>query len=134
MNELLNVQNVTVIGCLLIAIGWLVKTNSVNINKQDAAYQDKTNYIIKNFEEEKDRHSQEEKELKEEIKNMHKERREERGEWLEALQSNTEQLKNVADKLQVIPALQADVQVIPALQADVDNIKDDVQLIKNKIK
>lgn len=63
-------------------------------------------------------------ETKEELRMCQLERKEERKEWLEALEGNTTQLKSVADKL----------DVIPSLQKDVDNIKDDIEYIKEVLK
>ena len=63
------------------------------------------------------------KETKEELSKCQEERKQERKEWLNALSSNTEQLKNVADKL----------NVIPTLKLEVDNIKTDIKEIKHKI-
>lgn len=79
----------------------------------------------------KEQHKEEKKDLKEEIvkiniqrkeevEKMNIERKEERKEWLIALEGNTNQLKNVADKLEIIPKIQKDLD---KLQEDVSNIK-----------
>lgn len=72
------------------------------------------------YNEEKKRHCEEEGFLRNEIKSMQQERKEERKEWLNALTENTVQLKNVASKLEVIPALQEEMSTV---KSDIEDIK-----------
>lgn len=137
--ELLNIKDVSVVGVLLAGIFIVGRMWINNVKKQDderkkekaedkKERQDMYDKLqAKNeqmYEEEKSRHAEEEKELKVEIKRLHQ-REEKRDEkWLNALNDNTSQLKNMADKL----------QIIPAIQEDVDSMKEDIEIIKTKIK
>jgi thioester reductase-like protein len=105
MFELLNIENVTVVGVLLVACVYLVKSN-------DAAVKELSK-----------RHTEEEERLLEEYKEIKEERKIERKEWLEALGKNTQELNNIARRL----------EIIPNLQQDVDTIKNDMLIIKTKI-
>lgn len=102
MTELLSMENITVVGLLLVACAYLVKSNDKNMVT-----------IMQ-------QHAKEEERLVSEMKDMKEERRQERKEWLGALNDNTEQLKYVADKL----------GVIPQMQSDIDRLGDDMQEIK----
>lgn len=121
--DYVNIQNLSVIGCCVTAIIWLVKMNEKFALKQEEAVSSKFAFIEANLREEKQRHDKEEYRLKQEIQCMQAERKEERREFLEALNSNTEQLKNVANKL----------SIIPNLQTDVESVKKDITEIKQKI-
>jgi hypothetical protein len=75
------------------------------------------------YNEGKERHAKEESELKKEIADLHIREEKRDKDWLNALNNNTNQLKNMADKL----------QIIPTIQKDVDGMKEDIEEIKNKI-
>lgn len=112
-----------VVVILLAGIWWFAKNNSTVIEKQEKATNDKISYILENQKLQRETHIKEEEALKNEIKAIAQERKEERKEWLDALGNNTEQLKNVAEKL----------QIIPNLQKDLDYIKMDITSIKKKM-
>jgi len=76
------------------------------------------------------RHTEDGIELKGEIKTMQLERKEERKEWLQALDKNTNKVETVAEQLATVATL---LQVIPNLQCDLDNMKIDIVDIKNKL-
>lgn len=112
-----------VVVILLAGIWWLAKSNSTSMEKQEKATNDKISYILDNQKQQRETHIKEEEALKNEIKAIAQERKEERKEWLDALGNNTDQLKNVAEKL----------QIIPNLQKDLDYIKMDITSIKKKM-
>lgn len=135
----MNGQEYTIIGILFAAVGalWKIQQNAYKSNEQEKkeALQKLQDNNEKRHQEEMERHDKQEIELKQEIKHMHEERKEEmkvlnnerteeRKEWLGALNDNTEQLKNVANKL----------ETIPYIQKDLDNLKEDVIEIKQEIK
>ena len=103
MMELLTAKEVTVVGILLVAIWWLIKRNS-----------EAWNSLTENGRIERER-------IADEYKSMREESKQERKEWLSALAENTNQLKNVADKLSVIPSIQHDLD---ELKCKVDVLTD----------
>jgi len=105
MMDLLTINNVTVVGVLLCFCIYLVRRNDKDIKTLS------------------ERHTDEEKRLLDEYKEIKEERKQERKEWLEALGKNTQELNNIARKL----------EIIPNLQHDVDTIKNDMLIIKTKI-
>lgn len=109
-------QEYSIIGILVVGILALWKVQQGYYAKVEKERKEANAQLLDNCKTQSD-------DLKEEVKAMRLERKEERKEWLDALDNNTEQLKNVADKL----------CVIPTLQQDVDGIKDDVEDIKNKL-
>ncbi len=123
MTEFLTIKEVSVIGILIIAVISLYKVAVKLKNESDKSNQEKIGIIIENQNQERERHKTEESELKLELKQAREEAKEDRKNWLESLQANTNQLKNVADKL----------EVIPKLQSDMDNMKDDITEIKNNL-
>lgn len=112
MTELLNIQNVSVIGVLIVAIVWLVKNNAKTIEKQEKANDDKINYIMDNFEKEKQRHDKEEIELKEEVKFLHKNYLERMDKFDISLNENTKVLKEVSENVKDIKEVKKDVEDI----------------------
>lgn len=112
MNELLNIQNVSIVGVLMVAIVWLVKTNAKNIEKQDKANDDKISYIKESFEFEKQRHNKEEQELKGEIKFLHKNYLERMDKFDNSLNENTKVLKEVSENVKDIKEVKKDVEDI----------------------
>lgn len=116
-----------IIGGLAVAIitMWKLQTHTYNkleVERKKEKKEDRQE-LTKMYDKLEKRHLEEEKFLKSEIKEMQEERKEERKEWLVALTENTEQLKNVASKL----------EVIPSLQGEVATIKEDIEEIKTKI-
>lgn len=102
MIEMLGIENVTIIGVLIIAVVVLwMKYNKFISDKQKSDEKEK-------------------QEFKLELKGMHEERSKERKEWLKALNENTDTLKEVAGTLKVIPKIQEDLKVI---EKDVNEIK-----------
>ena len=76
------------------------------------------------------RHTENGLELKEEIKIMKVERKEERKEWLQALDKNTNKVEAVAEQLAAVAVI---LQVVPNLQCDMDKIKTDIKDINKKL-
>lgn len=91
MTEILTINNVTVVGILLIACGYLIKSNSKHLDKLS------------------ERHREERESLIDEYKNLKEECKQERKEWLSALGDNTKMLNNIANKLNAIPFMQKDL-------------------------
>lgn len=133
MNDLLNAQNVTVVGVLLVGIGIVSKMLISNINKQTEerrkekeedkkeriemyAKLDKKNEQM--YLEEKERHAKEETELKSNLDSLHKERKQERKEWLDGLNG----IKNAVNDLG------------NNMQTRLGKVEEDVEEIKNIIK
>lgn len=134
MTELLNAQNITVAGILLCAVVYLVKSNTKAIEKQEKVQSEKDAYILKSLDDERERHKIEEDNLKSELKDVNLERTEERKEWLSALNNIgdkfTNEMKNIANKLEAIPQLREDVSNV---QEEVSSMKGDIKSIKEKI-
>lgn len=91
MTDLLTIQNVTPVGILIVACWYLIKRNA-------AAWHSLT-----------EQGRVERQNLLDQYKEIREENKVERREWLAALAENTNQLKNVADKLQAIPTMQKDL-------------------------
>lgn len=123
LTNLLSIENVSVIGVLIAGIVWLAKYNNKIMDKQEKASDDKFNYMKESLESENKRHKEEEIELKNEIKRLHEREEKRDAQWLSALNENTNQLENVADKL----------DVIPTLQKDMDNMQSDIKEIKEQL-
>jgi hypothetical protein len=133
LNDLFNAQNVTVVGVLLAGIGAISKMLVSNINKQTEERkkekeEDKKERIEmyaklekKNeqmYVEEKERHTKEELELKNNLNDLHKERKQERKEWLDGLNG----IKNAVNDLG------------NNMQTRLGRVEEDVEEIKNIIK
>lgn len=114
MTEFLTIQNVSALGLLIIAVVALTKVVLKLKSETDKSQQEKVDIILMNQSDERVRHQKEEKELKVELKEAREEAKKDREIWLKSLQDNTEQLKNVANKLEIIPKLEARVE-------DIDN-------------
>jgi len=102
----LTVKEVTVIGLLLIACFYLVKSNQSLLQKIDEEHR-------KIDEEHKRTDLKRDEEMKRilgDCKEMKEERKVERKEWLTALEGNTKELGNIAQKLEVIPKLNCDIE------------------------
>lgn len=111
------------IGGLAAAIIGLWKMQQVFYKKMDTERTEAMDKLLK-------RHTEDGIELKGEIKTMQLERKEERKEWLQALDKNTNKVETVAEQLGTVAVL---LQVIPNLQCDMDNMKLDLVDIKNKL-
>jgi len=111
------------IGGLAAAVIGLWKMQQVFYKKMDIERTSAMDKLLK-------RHTEDGIELKGEIKVMQIERKEERKEWLQALDKNTNKVETVAEQLATVAEL---LQVIPNLQIDMDNIKTDIVGIKNKL-
>ena len=110
------------IGLLVAAIAGLWKMQQSFYKKMDSERTEAMDKLLK-------RHTEDGIELKGEIKTMQSERKEERKEWLEALDKNTNKVETVAEQLATVAEL---LQVIPNLQCDMDKMKVDLADIKNK--
>ena len=111
------------IGLLVAAIAGLWKMQQTFYKKMDTERTETADKLLA-------RHTENGLELKEEIKGMKSERKEERKEWLQALDKNTSKVEAVADQLASVAII---LQVVPNLQYDMDNIKEDVADIKDKL-
>ena len=111
------------IGGLAAAIIGLWKMQQSFYKKMDSERTEAMDRLLK-------RHTEDGIELKGEIKTMQLERKEERKEWLAALDKNTNKVETVAEQLATVAEL---LQVIPNLQTDMDNLKLDIVDIKNKL-
>ena len=111
------------IGGLAAAIIGLWKMQQSFYKKMDTERTEAMNKLSK-------RHTEDGIELKGEIKTMQLERKEERKEWLTALDKNTNKVEAVTVQLVTVAEL---LQVIPNLQCDMDKMKGDITDIKNKL-
>lgn len=111
------------IGGLAAAIIGLWKMQQVFYKKMDSERTEAMDKLLK-------RHTEDGIELKGEIKGMQLERKEERKEWLQALDKNTNKVETVAEQLATVAVL---LQVVPNLQCDMDKLKIDISEIKNKL-
>jgi len=112
-----------IIGGLAVAIGGLWKMQQSFYKKMDDERKESMSKLL-------DRHTADGIELKGEIKTMQLERKEERKEWLQALDKNTDKVEAVTEQLTTVAEL---LQVIPNLQCDMDKMKVDITDIKNKL-
>jgi len=110
------------IGGLAAAIIGLWKMQQSFYKKMDSERTEAMDKLLK-------RHTEDGIELKGEIKTMQQERKDERKEWLAALDKNTNKVETVAEQLATVAEL---LQVIPNLQCDMDKMKVDIEVIKNK--
>lgn len=124
MNELLNAQNVTVVGVLLVAIVWLVRTNDKNVAKQEKQSDEKYNYILETS-------TREREESKIEINRMNLNCIKERDEYLQRLDKFDCSLK---ENTLVLKEVSEGVKEIKNVRIDIDNIKQDIKEIKDDLK
>ena len=111
------------IGGLAAAIVGLWKMQQSFYKKMDTERSEAMDKLLK-------RHTEDGVELKGEIKTIQLERKEERKEWLTALDKNTNKVEAVTDQLVTVAEL---LQVIPNIQCDMDKMKGDITDIKNKL-
>jgi len=111
------------IGGLAAAIIGLWKMQQSFYKKMDTERTEAMNKLLK-------RHTEDGIELKGEIKTMQLERKEERKEWLAALDKNTNKVETVGEQLAAVAEL---LQAVPNLQCDMDKMKVDITDIKNKL-
>ena len=105
LTNILTMKEVSFIGFLVLAIYFLSKEFLKMSEMQEAQRDKREEWLLSEIEENKI------------------ERKQEREEWLAALDKNTLQLQNVADKL----------EVIPKLQNDVDSMKEDLKDIRKNL-
>lgn len=105
LTNILTMKEVSFIGFLVLAIYFLSKEFLKMSEMQEAQRDKREEWLLSEIEENKI------------------ERKQEREEWLAALDKNTLQLQNVADKL----------EVIPKLQNDVDSMKEDLKNIRKNL-
>lgn len=105
LTNILTMKEVSFIGFLVLAIYFLSKEFLKMSEMQEAQRDKREEWLLSEIEENKI------------------ERKQEREEWLAALDKNTLQLQNIADKL----------EVIPKLQNDVDSMKEDLKDIRKSL-
>lgn len=117
--SMLTIKEVTVLGLLICACFFLIKANMDSLKKIDLEH--------KKMDLKRDN---EMSRILGECKEMKDERKIERKEWLHALEGNTKELNNIAQKLEIIPAIKDD---IGSVRSDVESVKNKVNFIENEM-
>lgn len=116
--DLLTVQNVSVVGFLLIACIYLARENDKSATR-----------IIDNAKENRENAAEDKKRLISECNEMKKERTEERHEQAELFTKLTYEVGRMADQLKVVPEINKKIE---SLQVDINVLKGDMGTLKNE--
>lgn len=133
--SLLTIKEVTVIGLLVCACAFLIKANKdslkkIELERKEIELERKKAELKREEAERKREEKREEMDHKrdieaaraqEEIKEMRVENKVERREWLGALKGNTDQLGNIAQKMEVIPRIKEDIESIKGRMKSMEN-------------
>lgn len=109
--DLLTVQNVSVVGFLLIVCIYLARENDKSATR-----------IIDNAKENREKADEDKKRLISECDEMRKERTQERHEYTTVLTKLTEEVGRIADQLKIIPEMDKKIE---ALRIDVSILKNE---------